>query len=65
MEAIEKWIAWHLPRRVVYWCVVRGHSQTFQRQAVWATEPSYSFSALRPQAAMASGLHSVMAEKEE
>jgi hypothetical protein len=28
-EDVERWIAWHLPRRVVYWCMVRSYGPGF------------------------------------
>jgi hypothetical protein len=34
MEVIERWVAWHLPKRVVYWCVVREQSLSFQSTVV-------------------------------
>jgi hypothetical protein len=29
-QGFPMWVAWHLPRRLVYWCVVR----------VWSQEPA-------------------------
>jgi hypothetical protein len=33
-EAVERWIAWHLPKRVVCWCVIRAYAKGF---SVWPT----------------------------
>lgn len=36
IEKIWKWLAWHLPRRLVYWGLIRAWSE--------ATTGEYSFS---------------------
>jgi hypothetical protein len=37
-EELERWIAFHLPKRVVYWCWIRAQASQDALQASYGTK---------------------------
>ena len=49
IDAIWVWLAWRLPRRLVYWCAIRvathePHDLTIDEFAAWEFVPNRRFS---------------------